>query len=348
MVTPRHATVSTMDIAEGTLTLRPNSAAFSPKPAQQDLALLTAHLQDRYTLASLKDGPLYRAVIGAAVADLMTRDSPTAAQLAERLLRQTVDAARLSWVIDRAGGRPQVRFSQPLLSSQGVWYGPAEQCLNQRALSTACAAHTSAYMQAQYPLQVTLPHGYLDGLEVCLYAAPRPIILPPHVRLLITGLRAQDLNTQEPPVLWDAQVPAGHYSAAAVLLSHPESHTAELAIVMDLPRPSTAQGGANASAQRTITYLTRTTTWQLGWQSLQVIQADGQAEAAPTFRPLADLTGQWGPEEARYLALALAAVPRELLPCTHRTEQNWPVAYYPLHPARPQRPGEPAPQLSVT
>ncbi|MCD0174360.1 hypothetical protein IHN32_00110 [Deinococcus sp. 14RED07] len=216
-----------MDITAGNLTLRPNSAAFSPKPGQQDLALLNLHLQERYAFSTLHNGLLYRAVVGAAVADLMTRDSPTASTLAEHLLRQTIDAARLAWIVDRAGGRPQVRLSQPLLSSQGVWYGPAEQVLNQRDLSAHCDTHSAAYMQAQYPLHVP-QDGYWDGLEACLYAAPMPIMLPPHVRLVITDIRGRRQSTHATPILWDAQVPAGHHNATAVYLSHPEASIGEV------------------------------------------------------------------------------------------------------------------------
>ncbi|MDR6219988.1 hypothetical protein J2Y00_003599 [Deinococcus soli (ex Cha et al. 2016)] len=326
-----------MDIAAGTLTLRPNSAAFSPKPGQQDLALLNQHLQERYALSTLHNGLLYRAVVGAAVADLMTRDSPTASPLAEQLLRQTIDAARLAWVVDRAGGRPQVRLSQPILTSQGVWYGPAEQVLNQHDLSAHCDTHSAAYMQAQYPLHVP-QDGYWDGLEACLYAAPIPIMLPPHVRLLITDIRGRRQSAHTTPILWDAQVPAGHYNATIVHLSHPEAAIGEVVLVLDLPRPGIQQTMEERGALRSITYLTRTTSWQLGWQTTQRIQPDGRATDGSTVHYQAVSQGQWGAQEARHLALALAAVPRDLLPCTHRTSQNWPVAYYPLHPASASRP----------
>ncbi|GGS02885.1 hypothetical protein [Deinococcus sedimenti] len=337
-----------MDITEGTLTLRPNSSAYAPKPDQQDLALLTQHLQKRYALNSLQDGLLYRAVVGAAIADLITRDSPTASPLAEQLLRQTIDVARLSWIVDHAGGQPRVRISRPLLSSQGVWYGPAEQRLNQRDVSVHCAAHTATYMQAQYPLQHFLHDGYWDGLEACLYTAPVPIILPPHMRVLITDIRGRHESHHTTPILWDAQVPAGYHTATAVHLSHPESSIGEVVIVLDLPQPDAQRAGVHGGALRCVTYLTRTTSWQLGWQTTQLVQPDGSAEVAPTVQYQAAERGQWGPVEARHLALALAAVPRDLLPCTHRTELNWPVAYYPLHPGPAPQPSEPATKISVT
>lgn len=101
------------------------------------------------------------------------------------------------------------------------------------------------------------------------------LILPPHVRLLITDIRGRRQNTHATPILWDAQVPAGHHNATAVHLSHPEASIGEVVLVLDLPQ-SGAQGAMEDSgALRSITYLTRTTSWQLGWQTTQRIQPDG-------------------------------------------------------------------------
>ena len=161
-------------------------------------------------------------------------------------------------------------------------------------------------------------------------------MLPPHVRLLITDIRGRQ-SAHTTPILWDAQVPAGHYNATVVHLSHPEAAIGEVVLILDLPRPGIQQTMEERGALRSITYLTRTTSWQLGWQTTQRIQPDGSATDGSTVHHQAVSQGQWGVEEARHLALALAAVPRDLLPCTHRTSHNWPVAYYPLHPANPPR-----------
>lgn len=304
-------------IALGSLTLTPSRRAFSPPPPLGAEGLILRALAQQYGVVGVDVGSIFRSAAGRVLADLVSAGGELGAR-GIALLQAGVDALRVGWVLDRAGGEAQVGAAVLALRARGVWHGLHAQPLAEADLAALSSQHAAAWMQ-RYPLledeepQDWAGFSFALGRARCLPQFPR------HPRLL---------DAAQVEGILMRRVAAGQLPPTIVRCSWPQEDLWEVLYVTEeaLPDPH-----PRAAVGRSVCFLTRQGGhWTLHWQGVHSVDAGGRPCGSWQLDPVAPEPAalpRVSEVERASFALAVAAQPWV---CTHRTARHWPAARLPV------------------
>lgn len=167
----------------GSLTLTPTRTAFSPPPPAGLGGLILRCLAQKYGATS-DPGQIFRSATGHTLAALVSQEGAARAR-ATALLQAGVDAVRVCWVLDRAGGDLQAHVDVRALRADGRWFGLDAQPLGDADLVFLPTLYASTCLRDHYPL---LPEAHPTawyGLGLALNRARYRPPLPRHPRLIV-------------------------------------------------------------------------------------------------------------------------------------------------------------------
>jgi hypothetical protein len=313
-------------IAFGSLTLNSARVSFSPLPPAGAARLIVQELARSYGVDP-EAGVMFRSATGQVLAALVSAGGEACVRGTE-LLHAGVDALRACWVLDRARGALEVHVTVQALRAGGAWSGVDGRRLAAADLVFSPSLHASAWVRTAYPALLEADPAGWHGLGVALNGARFRLAMPRHPRLVL-GVEGELGGQAAAPL-----VRAGDLTPTVVRCSHPEDDLWEVLYAADLPGKDALKHVGTVGA-RTVALLTTRpgqggSAWALHWQSVQGVDAQGEAcgpmhvyhaRAEPDdLAPASEVDRTW-------LALALA---QQAWPCTHRNALDWPVACVPI------------------